>query len=75
MVIRSLLERAERQGLHLAAPDAPPAYPVRLPAEVLYDALTQALDYKHVRYVLNDQVNENYANLIAGLAFSGFRFP
>lgn len=41
----------------------------------LVDALTQALDYKHVRYVLNDTVNENYANLIAGLALSGFRFP
>ena len=37
----------------------------------LVDALTQALDYKHVRYVLNDTVNENYANLIASLA----RFP
>jgi predicted phage terminase large subunit-like protein len=37
----------------------------------LVDALTQALDYKHVRYVLNDTVNENYANLIASLP----RFP
>jgi predicted phage terminase large subunit-like protein len=41
----------------------------------LVDALTQALDYKHVRYVLNDTVNENYANLIATLALSGVRFP
>jgi phage terminase large subunit-like protein len=41
----------------------------------LVDALTQALDYKHVRYVLNDKVNENYGNLIAGLALSGVRFP
>jgi predicted phage terminase large subunit-like protein len=39
----------------------------------LVDALTQALDYKHVRYVLNDKVNENYGNLIASLALSGFR--
>jgi predicted phage terminase large subunit-like protein len=37
----------------------------------LVDALTQALDYKHTRYVLSDKVNENYANLIASLA----RFP
>jgi predicted phage terminase large subunit-like protein len=42
----------------------------------LVDALTQALDYKHVRYVLNDTVNENYANLIATLALSHRRrFP
>jgi phage terminase large subunit-like protein len=41
----------------------------------LVDALSQALDYKHSRYVLSDTVNENYGNLIAGLAFAGVRFP
>jgi predicted phage terminase large subunit-like protein len=42
----------------------------------LVDALSQALDYKHSRYVLNDTVNANYANLIATLALScGRRFP
>ena len=37
----------------------------------LVDALTQALDYKHVRYVLSDTVNENYMKLM----LSGVRFP
>jgi phage terminase large subunit-like protein len=42
----------------------------------LVDALSQALDYKHVRYVLNDTVNENYAKLIATLALTQRRrFP
>jgi predicted phage terminase large subunit-like protein len=42
----------------------------------LVDALSQALDYKHSRYVLNDTVNANYANLIATLALSSRRrFP
>jgi predicted phage terminase large subunit-like protein len=30
----------------------------------LVDALSQALDYKHVRYILNDTVNANYLNLM-----------
>ena len=36
----------------------------------LVDALTQALDYKHTRYVLSDTVNENYMHLMLG---GGFR--
>ena len=30
----------------------------------LVDALSQALDYKHVRYILNDTVNANYINVM-----------
>src|SRR5262249_19529554 len=47
------------------------------PRNDLVDPLPQALDYKHTRYILNDTVNENYANLIAPLAALGppRRFP
>jgi predicted phage terminase large subunit-like protein len=41
----------------------------------LVDALSQALDYKHVGYVLNDTVNANYLNLML-TCFPRFpRFP
>lgn len=38
------------------------------------DALTQALDYKHVRCVWTDKSVENYNNLLFNLVASGVRF-
>jgi predicted phage terminase large subunit-like protein len=39
------------------------------------DALTQALDYKHVRYLWTDEAIANYHYLYATLAMRGVRFP
>jgi predicted phage terminase large subunit-like protein len=41
----------------------------------LVDALTQALDYKHVRCVWTDKSVENYNNLLFSLMARGVRFP
>ena len=37
----------------------------------LVDALTQGLDYKHVRYLWTDKAVENYGNLLFGLMLNG----
>jgi predicted phage terminase large subunit-like protein len=41
----------------------------------LVDALSQALDYKHVRCVWTDESVENYNRLLFGLTAMGVRFP
>ena len=41
----------------------------------LVDALSQALDYKHVHCIWTDEAVDNYSNLLFNLMAMGVRFP